>query len=303
MVIQKTVSETLQDKDALYKITLQITDPTASEQALKKYPFSYQILEENGTVSSTGAFEEGTTIPCSLKANQQIQVDQVPVGFLYTVTETVMNEAGIVLYEPCISTNNHSIWSNTITEAIQDSENRVTIKNYPTNQPSTMDFTVYKQWSDTGEHDAVTIHLYQMQMQEDGTIIETVLYPNGTVQLDSSNGWKYTWKNVPKEDAEKNRFYCYYIREETVDGYDCFYYNGTEINASAMLHLVDCTVGAETIQVVPINLETGQVTILNSERPKLPNTGSSGTKQYEVFGLLLILSVAIGGWVKMQRQR
>lgn len=303
LVIQKTVSETLQDKDALYKITLQITDPNASEQALKKYPFSYQILEENGTVSSTGAFEEGTTISCSLKANQQIQVDQVPVGFLYTVTETVMNEAGTVLYEPCISTNNHSIWSNTITEAIQDSENRVTIKNYPTNQTSTMDFTVYKQWSDTGEHDAVTIHLYQMQMQEDGTIIETVLYPNGTVQLDSSNGWKYTWENVPKEDAEKNRFYCYYIREETVDGYDCSYYNGTEINASAMLHLVDCTVGAETIQVVPINLETGQVTILNSERPKLPNAGSSGTKQYEVFGLLLILSVAIGGWVKMQRQR
>ena len=71
----------------------------------------------------------------------------------------------------------------------------------------------------------------------------------------------------------------------------------------SMLHLVDCTVEAETIQVVPINLETGQVTILNSEHPKLPNTGSSGTKQYEVFGLLLILSVAIGGWVKMQRQR
>lgn len=45
------------------------------------------------------------------------------------------------------------------------------------------------------------------------------------------------------------------------------------------------------------------MTILNSERPKLPNTGSFGTKQYEVFGLLLILSVAIGGWVKMQRQR
>ena len=66
-----------------------------------------------------------------------------------------------------------------------------------------MDFTVYKQWSDTDEHDAVTIHLYQMQMQEDGTIIETVLYPNGTVQLDSSNGWKYTWENVPKKDAEK----------------------------------------------------------------------------------------------------
>ena len=66
---------------------------------------------------------------------------------------------------------------------------------------------------------------------------------------------------------------------------------------------MDCTVGAETIQVVPVNLETGQVTILNSERPKLPNTGGSGTKQYEIFGLLLILSVAIGGWVKMQRQR
>lgn len=303
LVIQKTVSQALQDKDALYKITLQITDPTASEQALKKYPFSYQILEEDGTVSSTGTFEEGSTITCSLKANQQILLKQVPVGFLYTVAETVMDETGTVLYEPCISTNNHSIWSSTVTGTIQDSENRVAIKNYPTNQSDTMDLTVYKQWSDTGEHDAVTVHLYQMQMQEDGTIIETVLYPNGTVQLDSSNGWKYTWKNVPKKNAEKNRFYCYYIREETVDGYDCSYYNGTETNPSALLHLVDCTVGAETVQVVPVDLETGQVTILNSERPKLPNTGGSGTKQYEVFGFLLILSAAIGGWIKLQRQR
>lgn len=39
LVIQKTVSETLQDKDALYKITLQITDPTFSEQTLKNIHF------------------------------------------------------------------------------------------------------------------------------------------------------------------------------------------------------------------------------------------------------------------------
>lgn len=70
--------------------------------------------------------------------------------------------------------------------------------------------------------------------------------------MDGSIHGKMFQRKMPK-----NRFYCYYIREEIVDGYDCSYYNGTEINVSAMLHLVDCTVGAETIQVVPINLETG----------------------------------------------
>ena len=74
------------------------------------------------------------------------------------MTEEITDATGTVLYKPCITTADGSVWEHTITGIIQESkaqqsENWITIKNYRADAvPEQKDITVQKQWDDSIQH-------------------------------------------------------------------------------------------------------------------------------------------------------
>lgn len=176
LTIQKLVSEQLQEKDVSYSIHLKITDTVNFAQAVKKYPFPYVIFNADETIAATGIFEEGTETVISIKAGQTIKIQAVPIGFTYELTEEITDATGTILYKPCITTADGSVWEHTITGIIQESkaqqsENWITIKNYRADAvPEQKDITVQT--------------------------------------LNDANQWAYTWSNVPRSD--KTNDYSYY---------------------------------------------------------------------------------------------
>ena len=74
----------------------------------------------SGTASATGIFEEGTETVISIKAGQTIKIQAVPIGFTYELTEEITDATGTVLYKPCITTADGSVWEHTITGIIQE---------------------------------------------------------------------------------------------------------------------------------------------------------------------------------------
>ena len=212
LTIQKLVSEQLQEKDVSYSIHLKITDTVNFAQAVKKYPFPYVIFNADETIAATGIFEEGTETVISIKAGQTIKIQAVPIGFTYELTEEITDATGTVLYKPCITTADGSVWEHTITGIIQESkaqqsENWITIKNYRADAvPEQKDITVQKQWDDSIQHSDITVLLYQMQTNRNTGTSTTILYDTQT--LNDANQWAYTWSNVPRSD--KTNDYSYY---------------------------------------------------------------------------------------------
>lgn len=298
LTIRKTVSDDLQTRNNTYTIRLVLTDPN-KQQGIGEYPFSYQILNADGTEAGSGTFEAGTETAISLKADQQIQVLKVPVGFTYQITEEITDASGNTLYKPNITTADRSIWSNTITgtmreSAVQLSENWVNIKNYEEMQvPAQKNLTVQKQWSDltAAAHPAVTVHLYQMQTDAaTGEVLKTVEY--GTATLDESGNWTHTWENVPQCSGDKTQNYSYFVREEAVSGYDTRYFTTGE--ETTELLPAKCTVDGAELLTAPVDWEKASVTIVNRECPRLPYTGGTGVTRYHVLGLLLTLGAGTG---------
>lgn len=201
LTIQKLVSEQLQEKDVSYFIHLKITDTVNFAQAVKKYPFPYVIFNADETIAATGIFEEGTETIISIKAGQTIKIQAVPIGFTYELTEEITDATGTILYKPCITTADGSVWEHTITGIIQESkaqqsENWITIKNYQADAvPEQKDITVQKQWDDSIQHPDITVLLYQMQTNRNTGTSTTILYDTQT--LNDANQWAYTWSNVP----------------------------------------------------------------------------------------------------------
>lgn len=212
LTIQKLVSEQLQEKDVSYSIHLKITDTVNFAQAVKKYPFPYVIFNADETIAATGIFEEGTETVISIKAGQTIKIQAVPIGFTYELTEEITDATGTILYKPCITTADGSVWEHTITGIIQESkaqqsENWITIKNYRADAvPEQKDITVQKQWDDSIQHSDITVLLYQMQTNRNTGTSTTILYDTQT--LNDANQWAYTWSNVPRSD--KTNDYSYY---------------------------------------------------------------------------------------------
>lgn len=298
LTIQKLVSEQLQEKDVSYSIHLKIADTVNFAQAVKKYPFPYVIFNADETIAATGIFEEGTETVISIKAGQTIKIQAVPIGFTYELTEEITDATGTVLYKPCITTADGSVWEHTITGIIQESkaqqsENWITIKNYRADAvPEQKDITVQKQWDDSIQHPDITVLLYQMQTNRNTGTSTTILYDTKT--LNDANQWACTWSNVPRSD--KTNDYSYYIQEKTVDGYDPSYYTD-----KIQLLLTKCVVDDTEVSVAPIDWEKASVTILNRKRPELPKTGGRGTIWYLMSGFLLFLFAGFGISMQMRK--
>lgn len=298
LTIQKLVSEQLQEKDVSYSIHLKITDTVDTDQAVKKYPFSYAIFNADETIADTGIFEEGTETVISIKAGQTIKIQAVPIGFTYELTEEITDATGTVLYKPCITTADGSVWEHTITGIIQESkvqqsENWITIKNYQADAvPEQKDITVQKQWDDSIQHLDITVLLYQMQTNRNTGTSTTILYDTKT--LNDANQWAYTWSNVPRSD--KTNDYSYYIQEKAVDGYDPSYYTN-----KIQLLLTKCVVDDTEVFVAPVDWEKASVTIFNRKRPELPKTGGRGTIWYLMSGFLLFLFAGFGIAMQMRK--
>lgn len=298
LTIQKLVSEQLQEKDVSYSIHLKITDTVNFAQAVKKYPFPYVIFNADETIAATGIFEEGTETVISIKAGQTIKIQAVPIGFTYELTEEITDATGIVLYKPCITTADGSVWEHTITGIIQESkaqqsENWITIKNYRADAvPEQKDITVQKQWDDSIQHPDITVLLYQMQTNRNTGTSTTILYDTQT--LNDANQWAYTWSNVPRSD--KTNDYSYYIQEKAVDGYDSSYYTD-----KIQLLLTKCVVDDTEVSVAPVDWEKASVTIFNRKRPELPKTGGRGTIWYLMSGFLLFLFAGFGIAMQMRK--
>ncbi len=152
------------------------------------------------------------------------------------------------------------------------------------NDIKTTNLTVKKQWlkadgSKTERSDgSITYDVIQVATAEDKTSTEST-YLSGEM-LSHDDDWTRTYKNLPVSgyDACGNKYiFTYYVREQTVSGYDTSYSNG------------------ETTSDNPSDMKTdssdGQITIKNKAQKQyeLPETGGSGVKMHYVIGASLAL--------------
>lgn len=256
------------------------------------------IFNADETIAATGTFEEGTETVISVKAEQTVKIQKIPIGFTYELTEEITDANGTVLYKPCITTADGSVWEHTITGIIQESkaqqsENWITIKNYQADAvPDQKDITVQKQWDDSIQHPDVTVLLYQMQTNRNTGTSKTILY--GTQTLNDANQWTYTWNDVPRSDPTND--YSYYIQEIAVDGYDPSYYTD-----HIQLLLTKCVLNGTEVFAAPVDWEKAQVTIFNRKHPEFPNTGGRGTIWYSIGGVLLLLFAGFGIVIRIRK--
>jgi LPXTG-motif cell wall-anchored protein len=113
--------------------------------------------------------------------------------------------------------------------------------------------------------------------------------------LDESNGWTYTWAELPlfEETDEYTVRANYYLYEVNQDGYIVTYLDKTgqtiettEYAAGKVKNIASKF--GETIQAAHVT--GGTVTIRNSSQVTLPHAGGVGTRWIYLAGLVLMLA-------------
>jgi LPXTG-motif cell wall-anchored protein len=158
--------------------------------------------------------------------------------------------------------------------------------------------TVNKQWSDkeSNGHETDSVKVYLYRKTADSTTAKLV-FVNSAI-LSTTNNWQYTWKTVPVCDDNNNK-YTYYIREQSVPGYNTIYSTTVQ----------ELTVGnnSKTVTVAPVTEITNDVnysiTITNSPGFRLPETGGAGSLGFYILGACFVLgSGLIGIYLEVQRK-
>ena len=153
--------------------------------------------------------------------------------------------------------------------------------------------SVYKLGPITSDLRIVDSSLYTADNElleiEGGTPVnDTVDEVIGTVTLDASNGFSYTWTGLDTGDN-----ITYTLTETTLDGYTTSYkFNGNELTAGRSFCLT------------PDGTDTMDVTNQAGGSYELPSTGGAGTKLYTAGGGALMLAALVCGFcTKRRRER
>ena len=160
---------------------------------------------------------------------------------------------------------------------------------YVPNESSTTFISVTKQWQgaegtllEEGLPESVDITLYQVS--EDGAKIQ--YEADGVTNpaaLNADNNWRYTWEQLPKEDAQGNPV-TYTVEETPIDGWEASYVDED---------------GEETTGIAE-----GTIQIINTKQSTftLPETGGFGPLQFAIAGLPLVGASGVV-YLKQRRKR
>ena len=160
---------------------------------------------------------------------------------------------------------------------------------YVPNESSTTFISVTKQWQgaegtplEEGLPESVEITLYQVS--EDGAKIQ--YEADGVTNpaaLNADNNWRYTWEQLPKEDAQGNPV-TYTVEETPIAGWEASYDYGD---------------GEE-----PAGIAEGTIQITNTKQSAytLPETGGVGPASFIIAGLLLVGMSGVG-YLYFRRKR
>lgn len=161
---------------------------------------------------------------------------------------------------------------------------------YVPNESSTTFISVTKQWQgaegtplEEGLPESVEITLYQVS--EDGA--KTQYEADGVTNpaaLNADNNWRYTWEQLPKEDAQGNPV-TYTVEETPIAGWEASYDYGD---------------GEE-----PAGIAEGTIQITNTKQSAytLPETGGVGPASFIIAGLLLVEMSGVGYLYFRQKRR
>lgn len=160
---------------------------------------------------------------------------------------------------------------------------------YVPNESSTTFISVTKQWQGAegttltdGLPESAEVTLYQVSENGKKTKYEADGIDN-PVKLTANKNWGYTWKQLPKEDAQGNPV-TYTVEETPIPGWEASYVDEN---------------GAETTGITK-----GTIQIINTKQSAftLPETGGFGPLQFAIAGLPLVGASGVV-YLKQRRKR
>ncbi len=232
-------------EDAVFPFTLNVTDPLAPATAPTQtedpnHDSDYWIWisvwdkdKQNvtdavvsGATYAGGSWyygESGKNIVLNVKDGYSIRINNVPVGTTYTITEGNNLPTGFIFEGADIKFTDGrqpdpdwAFTGNQTSTGSVDSTNAVYTITY-TNKYELRDITVEKIWDDASNQDGVRpteLALTLNGMPAGMTAPTPIIEKNGDI-------WTYTWKAVPKYDADGEEI-AYTVTENTVpDDYTC----------------------------------------------------------------------------------
>lgn len=112
-----------------------------------------------------------------------------------------------------------------------------------------------------------------------------------TVTPDANGDWTYTWKDLPRKDANGNH-YTYSVEETAIDG-------ETDMNGYETSYFYPNDGNANT------GIDRGEIQITNIKIASfvLPETGGIGTPPFIIVGLLLVGMSGVGYLYFRQKRR
>lgn len=165
---------------------------------------------------------------------------------------------------------------------------------YINNELLTTAITVTKQWREMNGEESpaeelpenITLTLYQHAGDTKTPYGEAV-----TVTPDANGDWTYTWKDLPRKDANGNH-YTYSVEETAIDG-------ETDMNGYETSYFYPNDGNANT------GIDRGEIQITNIKIASfvLPETGGIGTPPFIIVGLLLVGMSGVGYLYFRQKRR
>ena len=283
-----------------------IYDNNASATVMDETVVSGNVTKEMKEGSFTGYYyaPTGTTITMKLKANWNVRFTNLPTGSTYTIEETSMPEGFIfdesngtnvtiitnLLPTDAVANEDGTYTSNNVTYTpVKDEEGNITHYTYEgnvtkagrklegeiyvsntsyqaiyTNEYTLTNITATKVWDDDNNRAGFRSDELNVTLSRNGETINTQT-------LNETNKWTYTWKNLPKFDANGTE-YKYAVTEGEVNSKYSTKYEGKvsyDIKAKPTSEKDEYTVellanGNSTGKTVTLNKENNWTSTINN---------------------------------------
>lgn len=321
LIIQKKVPKNDLGVEESYDLEITISANTESVR-LSNRVYSYQkynssdekqgsIVQVYGSAELNKNNVDTCTFSVSLKKDEYIVIDDVPIGYYYSVKESrrigydcsIVNENGTGSYDNYLKTANGTVLE--VPDEIKDTTdsgyeqnvidrklNTVTVNNYKTDaiKDTTTKITVIKEWLPAGKAGTeAIIRLYQVSNGNLDTATAYTADPTRT--LNEANSWTDSWENLPLYNEDGSISYDYYIAEDLIPGF----------SQSYNFEPVQLTVDSSEI-VTAVHATTATVTVTNTTGYELPDSGSTGTLPIILIGMVLAAGSILSGYRRKRKR-
>ena len=232
-------------EDAVFPFTLTVTDSLAPETAPSEaedpghdsdYWIWISVWDKNqqdvtnavvsGATHSGGSWyygESGKPIVLNVMDGYSIRINNLPTGSSYTITEGtlptgfIFKSAAVEVTEGEGTADTFEVTGTSAAGEIE-STNSLYVVTF-TNKYELIDINVDKVWDDNSDQDGIRPE--ELELTLNGLPSGTTAPEPEIVESEDGNTWTYTWKAVPRYDADGNEL-TYTVTEDNIpEGYTC----------------------------------------------------------------------------------